>query len=100
MGKSGQEKIMKYFKKDFEYLKKNFEQIKAMLENEVREKKSLNSNKCCISLCPRSDLRVFYCGKCKKAHYICASDFKGRSKTKECPVCKTSSILRKWSIPV
>ena len=73
-----------------------------MLENQnmAQERRNLNIKRCCVSLCTRSDLRVFYCGNCRKAHHICASDFKGKSKTKKCPVCNTNSILRKWSIPI
>lgn len=96
MDKSGKEKSSK---KVLNIVKKNSEQIKMILENQARERKSLR-NKCCVALCPRSNLRMFYCGQCKKAHYICASDFVGKSKTKKCPVCNTNSILRKWSIPV
>ena len=64
-----------------------------------RERKK-KKRMCCVKYCINKNLRIFYCGNCKKSYQICKKDFKGRSRNKNCPVCKTSSILRKWSIPI
>ena len=75
------------------YIKKELKEIKLMIKNNCE-------TTCCVKFCVGRNLEIFYCGKCKKSHYICKQDFKGRSKTKNCPVCNTNSILRKWAIPI
>ena len=85
--------------------KKKDKKLKKIIKTELDEIKMMirdmsKKKTCCVSFCGGRDLQLFYCGKCKKSQYICRKDFRGKSKTKHCPVCNTNSILRKWSIPI
>ena len=60
------------------------------LKNSIQKRK-----RCCVPDCPNSDLLVFHCKNCKQNHIVCSTDFRGRSRSRICPVCETRSITRR-----
>ena len=57
------------------------------LNNYLQQRK-----RCCVTDCSNTDLLVFYCKNCKRSHIICSADFRGRTRSRICPVCETRSI--------
>ena len=84
------------------FLKREIDQLKSFTREEnLRIISHINNIKkkdcCCILDCPKTDLLIFYCKSCKKSNFICSSDFRGRTKSRICPVCSTKSITRRYA---
>jgi len=47
---------------------------------------------CCILNCSNTDLLVYYCKSCKQSQFVCSTHFRGRTRSRICPVCETRSI--------
>ena len=64
------------------------ELIKAeRLKHYSRERRN-----CCIQDCTNTAILVYYCKTCRKSQFICSADFRGRTRSRICPVCQTRSI--------
>ena len=88
--------------------KKYIKALENNLRTEIREytkeikKEILNlkskSRNCCIPDCPRRDLLIYYCKRCRKSQTVCQKDFRGRTVSRICPVCSTRSITRRFGL--
>ena len=96
--------IKKTLKKEINSLKsalkterdaENFEllnKIETLFRDNINKR-----NHCTIQDCSSGNLLVYFCKNCNENHLCCTTHFRGRTKTRICPVCDTQGITLRCS---